>query len=69
MMSGLDVLDTLGATSATRSIPVLIVSSYAGLIAYENRSHTAGSLTKPFDPSQFVALVGQLTEGVQRHYP
>jgi len=60
-MSGLQVLDALGAESATRQIPVLIVSSYAGLIAYEHRARPAGSLTKPFDPREFVALVGQLT--------
>jgi CheY-like chemotaxis protein len=61
-MSGLQVLDTLSSESATSALPVLIVSSYAGLIAYdENRARTAGSLTKPFSPSRFVALVGELT--------
>ncbi|MEA3059286.1 MAG: hypothetical protein QOE50_698 [Sphingomonadales bacterium] len=61
-MSGLQVLDSLGAKAATSALPVLIVSSYAGLIAYdEHRARTAGSLTKPFSPSRFVALVGELT--------
>jgi DNA-binding response OmpR family regulator len=61
-MSGLQVLDSLGAEAATSALPVLIVSSYAGLIAYdEHRARTAGSLTKPFSPSRFVALVGELT--------
>jgi DNA-binding response OmpR family regulator len=61
-ISGLQVLDVLAAESTTCSIPVLIVSSYAGLIAYEHRSRPAGSLTKPFAAHEFVALVGQLIQ-------
>jgi len=63
-ISGLQVLKTLSSESATRSIPVLIVSSYADLIAYGDRPRAAGSLTKPFDMSHFLALVGQLTHGL-----
>jgi CheY-like chemotaxis protein len=61
-MSGLQVLHALAAQPATSSIPVLIVSSYGGLITYQHRSRMAGCLTKPFDPSHFVALVGELTK-------
>jgi DNA-binding response OmpR family regulator len=68
-MSGLQVFDTLASQSATHSLPVLIVSSYADLIEYEHRARSAGSLTKPFDPVRFVALVGELIQSHRRELP
>jgi CheY-like chemotaxis protein len=62
-ISGLQVLHTLGEHALTKSIPVLIVSSYAPLIAEEHRARIAGTITKPFEPSEFLTLVGTLVQG------
>jgi len=62
-ISGLQVLHTLASESATSAIPVLIVSSYGDLIGREHSARAAGSITKPFEPSGFLGLVGQLAKG------
>jgi CheY-like chemotaxis protein len=56
-ISGLDVLQALAVDSRTTTIPVLVVSSYAPLIAEEHRAWMSGALTKPFDPRVFLEAV------------
>jgi CheY-like chemotaxis protein len=62
-ISGLQVLHSLGDHPVTQSVPVLIVSSYAPLIGEEHQNRIAGTITKPFEPSEFLALVGKLVQG------
>jgi DNA-binding response OmpR family regulator len=59
-ISGLQVLHALADDDYTRTVPVLVVSSYIPLIGDEHRSGMAGTLSKPFDPTEFLSVVGAL---------
>jgi CheY-like chemotaxis protein len=56
-LSGVGVLRHLKASSATREIPVLVVSSYAQLLKEDDARHVAGRLEKPFDCAELLAEV------------
>jgi DNA-binding response OmpR family regulator len=59
-ISGLQVLHALADHEFTRTVPVLVVSSYVPLIGEEHRFGMAGTLSKPFDPTEFLSVVGAL---------
>ena len=55
--SGLDVLDDLKDSHATRDIPVILVSAYAHLLRESHTRPAAALLQKPFNVADLLAQV------------
>src|SRR5689334_10452315 len=61
--SGLDVLRELKGETATRTIPVIVVSAYGSLMNDTDAQRTVGVIQKPFD---YDDLVGQVERATAR---
>jgi DNA-binding response OmpR family regulator len=61
--SGLDVLRELKGETATRDIPVIVVSAYGSLMNDSDAQQAAGVIQKPFD---YDDLVGQVERATAR---
>ena len=61
--SGLEVLRELKSTSATRDIPVIVVSAYGTLMNEQDAHQAAGVIQKPFDYDDLVSQVEQAATG------
>lgn len=60
-LDGLEVLRRLKADPETRSIPVIVLSAFADILATSERSQATRVMTKPFDVEELLDCVGDLT--------
>lgn len=60
-LDGWEVLRRLKADTATRHIPVIVLSPFADRLIRPERSHAAQVMSKPFDVTELLACVEGLT--------
>ena len=59
--SGLEVLRELKATTATRDIPVVVVSAYSMRVDESDADHAEALVQKPFDVASLLTTVADVT--------
>jgi DNA-binding response OmpR family regulator len=66
-MDGLAVCDVLRSQTATKTIPVIIVTAAAGEMARLNSvdAGAADFLTKPFSPQELIRRIGRVLESMR----
>jgi CheY-like chemotaxis protein len=63
--TGVDVLHGLKRSPRTRSVPVLVLSAFAGVLPDRDAASVAGVLTKPIETGKLLAAIRHALEPTQ----